>query len=111
MASRIASTIDIRAIVLHSQLLALLAQMARNFLEDVLEHRRDARLRSVMQRAVAFGFLGGFEDFRVDFSLHLFVALLAPRADPDQVGLEPLDRIAERPDGPLFLRAVFRRVV
>src|SRR5450432_3832256 len=36
----------------HSELLALLAQMARHLFVNLLEHRRRAWLRAVMQRAV-----------------------------------------------------------
>ena len=107
----IASTIDMRGMALNSELLALLAQVARRLLIDLLEHRRRARLRPVVQRAVTFGLLGGVEDLCVDLGLHLPVALLAPGADADEVGLEPLDRIAERPGGPFVLGAIFGRIV
>src|SRR5580693_1184524 len=40
---------------LDPQLLALLAQVPRHLLVDVLEHGRGARFRPVVQRAVAFG--------------------------------------------------------
>ena len=85
--------------------------MARHLLVDLLEHRRRARLRPVMQRAMTFGFLGGVQNLGVDLGLHLPVALLAPCADPNQVNLQPLDRIAERPGGPFVLGAIFRRIV
>src|SRR5277367_918370 len=111
MASRIASTIDMRAMALNPQLLALLAQMARHLLVDLLEHCRRARLRPVMQGAVALGLLGGVENLGVDFGLHLPMALLAPRADADEVDFQPLDRIAQWPSGPFVLGAIFRRIV
>src|SRR3984885_6047172 len=97
IASRIASTIDMRGITLNSELLALLAQMTRHLLVDLLEHRRRARLRAIMQRAVALGLLGGVEDLGVDLRLHLPMALVAPGADADEVNLQPLNRIAQRP--------------
>ncbi len=64
-----------------------------------------------MQGAVALRFLGGVENLGVDLGLHLTVALLAPCADADEVDFEPLDRIAQRPGGPLVLGAIFRRIV
>src|SRR3984885_8685963 len=100
-----------RGITLNSELLALLAQMTRHLLVDLLEHRRRARLRAIMQRAVALGLLRGVENFRVDLSLHLSVALRAPGADANEVNLQPLDRIAQRPGGPFVLGAIFRRIV
>src|ERR1700721_796126 len=100
-----------RGMALNSELLALLAQVARHLLVDLLEHCRRARLRAVMQGAVAFGFLGGAEDLGFDPGLHLPMALLAPGADADEVDFEPLDRIAQRPGGPFLLGAVFRWIV
>src|ERR1700733_12759445 len=64
-----------------------------------------------MQGSVALSFLGGVEDLGVDLRLHLPVALLAPRADPNEVNLQPLDRIAQWPGGPFVLGPVFRRIV
>src|SRR5580704_19179459 len=95
----------------YPELLALFAQMARHFLVDLFEHGRRARLRPVMQGAVAFGLLGGVEDLGVDLRLHLPVSLLAPCAYANEVNLQPLDRIAKRPGGPFVLGAVFRRIV
>src|ERR1700733_1201741 len=111
IASRIASTIDMRGMALNSELLALLAQMTRHLLVDLLEHRRRARLRAVVEGAGALGLLRGVENFCVALRLHLSVALLAPGADADEMDFQPLDRIAQRPRGPLVLGAIFRRIV
>src|SRR5260370_16331611 len=54
IASRIASTMDSRAIASNPHLLALLAQMARHLLEDSLEHRRPTPLRPPLQRPLPF---------------------------------------------------------
>ena len=66
-------------------------------------------LRAGMQRAVALGLLLGGDDLVEDLRLALLVALLRPDAAPDQVVLQPQDRIAERPGVGLGLRAVGRR--
>src|ERR1700730_3946554 len=95
----------------HSELLALLAQMARHLLIDLLEHRRRARPRPGRQRAMTFGLFGRVENLGVDLGLHLPVSLFAPGPDPDEMDLEPLDRIAQRPGGPFVLGTLFRRMI
>ena len=60
---------------------------------------------------MAFRLFRRLQHLRLDLGLHLLVAFLAPGADPDEVDLQPLDRIAQRPGGPFVLGAVFRRVV
>ena len=98
----------IRGIALNPELLALLAQMARHLLVDVLEHGRALGFGPSCSVPWLSASFCGLEHFRVDLGLHLLVALLAPGADADQMVLQPLDRIAERPGGSFVLRPVFR---
>ena len=50
-----------------------------------------------MQGAEALGFLLRGDDLRLDFGCGLRVPLLGPELLDDQMVLEPLDRIAQRP--------------
>ena len=80
-----------------TQLLALFAQMRRHLLVDILEHRGRAAFRSLVQRAKTAAPRGRDADLLVEFGLQLDVTLLAPCAKPNQMILQPLDGIAERP--------------
>src|SRR5689334_9738833 len=87
-------------------LLALHDQASRHFLEHVLEHRARVVRRRFAEGAVA----GGFLELRLhvlgELGHQRVVALLVPFLGGDEVLLEALDRIAERPVLPFVGRAI-----
>ena len=54
---------------------------------------------AVAQRALLLRLLLGGADLVAELFLQRLVALLVPFAEPDQMLLQPRDRIAERPGG------------
>ncbi len=94
-----------------AQQLAFAAQVFGQFLEHVLEHQIAIEARTLGHRAVAHRFLPRGRDLRIEFLAERAVARLRPLAERDQVLLEPLDRIAERPALRLVLWPVARRIV
>ena len=92
---------------LSRELLALPAQVLRQFLEDVLEHEvrgRAAGLRSACRTTRLPSTPSATCCVELARAASL-VLLLAPLAERDQVVLQPLDRIAERPVLVVVLRA------
>ena len=59
-----------------------------------------------MQRAVAFGFLVGFDDKVIERTFELLVTLVIPFAQTNQMVLQTQDRIAQRPFLKLVLGAI-----
>ena len=83
--------------VLAERLLALLGEVPRHVRVNVLEHAPMSSLPCCGQDAELLGFLLRGAHCGVAFGDHGRVALLVPFADRDQVRLQALDRIAERP--------------
>src|SRR5215831_863358 len=84
----------IAASALGSRLAQLVVQMRRHVLVDVLEHRLERRRVAVEERAVLGRFLERGGDLGVEFLRDRLVLGLGPGAKPDQVLLQPRDRIA-----------------
>src|SRR5579859_4741688 len=91
--------------------LALAAKVPGHFLIDVLEHGLGARRRALIQRAVGFRLLGGLGDVVRQLFLQRLLLLLGPFAELDQMLLEALQGIAQRPAGGLVGGTVFAGVV
>ena len=89
--------------------LALLGEVPRHVGIDVVEHRSDVVLALLGEDAELFGFLLRGADGGVAFGGHRGVAILIPFADRDQMRLQSLDRIAERPRLGFVGRAVSGR--
>ena len=66
---------------------------------------------AVAERALLLGLLLGGADLGAELLLERLVALLVPFAEADQMRLQPLDRIAERPLLARVLRPVGGRIV
>ena len=67
--------------------------------------------RPFVERAERHGFLPGGDHLRVELGVQVLVLLLAPLAARDQVILQPLYRIAERPVLVVVLGPVTRWIV
>src|SRR5271155_4273155 len=72
-------------------------QVLRHFLEHVLEHQIGIELRPLVQRAVGHRLLPTRVDQALEFRGERAMTLFRPFAELDQMLLEPLDRIPERP--------------
>src|SRR5688500_423012 len=80
-------------------------------LEDVFKHRIDVFEMAAAERALFLRFLLSGSNFRRKIVLELVVALVVPRAELDQMALQPLARTAQRPFGPRALRRIRGRIV
>src|SRR3954453_8443762 len=109
-ASRIASIIVIDGMSVSSPL-ALLAKVPWRDGENVLEHRRRTGDGPTLDRTVRLRLLERVVDLRFDLADQLSVSFLVPGAAHDEMLLEPLDRITERPRLRRTLRAIALRVV
>src|SRR4051812_24271138 len=90
-------------------LLALLAQMPGQLLEDAIEQAVERLVQAMTEDAVLLGFLLRVAHHFGEFLVLRDVALVVPFADRDQMILEPRDRVAERPGGGLARRAILGR--
>ena len=90
---------------------ALLGEVPGQIGEDVGEHRIDVVEMAVAERAQLLQFLLGGADLLAELGLQRRVALLVPFAEPDQMLLQPRDRIAERPGLAGVLGPVGGRIV
>ena len=78
---------------------------------DVVEHGLDAVLALLGKDAELLGFLLRSTDRRVAFRGHGCVTLFIPFTERDEVRLQPLDRVAERPQLGFVGRAIAGRIV
>lgn len=85
--------------------------MRRHLLVDALEHVTRRWLASRMQRAEALSFFLRRNDRVENFSLRLLVTIIRPDAAPDQMVLQPNDRIPQRPSVGLGFWPVGRRII
>src|SRR5262245_3871717 len=85
--------------------------MPGHFLVYVFKHRARVRMRAFAQGAVALRFRIGSAHRLIELSGQRVVTLHAPLAQADQMGLQPLYRIAQRPVLPLVTRAIAARVI
>src|SRR5438093_13150517 len=92
-------------------LFALALEVPRHFLVHVLEHRAHGREWSLVERAQSFGFLARGAHLFFNLLRHRFVLLLGPGAAADEMHLQALDRIAERPFLGFVGGAVTARIV
>ena len=76
--------------------------MPGQLLEHVLEHRGDVEIGVGLEGAELLRLLLGGADLGVELVELRLVALVVPFAERDQMLLQPLDRIAERPAAPAF---------
>src|ERR1700730_6636461 len=83
----------------------------RHLLENVLEHQVRIEARPFAHRAEGHRFLPAGPDQRVEFSGECPMTLFGPLAEGNQVLLEPLDGVAERPMLLVVLGAVARRII
>src|SRR5215831_19913591 len=101
----------IAASALRPRLAQLVVQVRWHVLVDVLEHRLERRRVAVEERAVLGRFFQRTRDLGVELLHGRFVLGLRPGAEPDQVLLQPRDRIAEREVLRLVARPIARRIV
>ena len=85
------------ALQLGDHLRLLFLEVPGHLLEHVLEHRLERLVHAVAEDAVLLGFLLRRPDLLGEFLVQRLVALLVPFAERDEMRLQPLDRIAERP--------------
>src|SRR6186997_990656 len=93
------------------ELFALPAQIFRELLVDVLEHEVAVETRAFVERAEGHGFLPGRHHLRVELRVQILVLLLAPLAARNEMVLQSVYRVAQRPMLVVVLRPVTRRVV
>src|SRR5689334_10897236 len=93
-----------RSGLLFGELRSLAAQMLRHVVIDVVEHGERIRARSFVQRAVRARFLPGLRDVLLALRDERPLLLLAPFAQRDEMILQPIDGIAQRPRGFLIFR-------
>src|SRR5678815_4851083 len=101
----------IAALAFGARLAQLVVQVRRHVLVDVLEHRLERRRVAVEERAVLGRFLERGRDLGIELLRGRLVPGLGPRAETDQVLLQPRDRIAEREVLRLVAGPVARRIV
>src|SRR5262245_28488498 len=94
-----------------AQLGFLPPQVLGHLLEDVVEHEFGIEPRRVGERPVTDRLLPGACDVRLELDGERLVPLFRPLAEPDQVVLQPFDRVAERELLVVVLGPVARRVV
>src|SRR5919109_2565917 len=93
------------------ELFALAAQVLGKFLVHVLEHQQPVEARALVQRTVGHGLLPRGLHLGVELGVQLLVLLVAPLAARDEVLLEALDGIAQRPVVVVVLRAITSGIV
>ena len=93
------------------QLCALPQQVRRHLLIHVLEHGARVERRTLGEGAVAHRLLPAGASRAPRALLQRRVPLFRPLAEGDQVLLQALDRIAQRPCLPFVLRAIARRII
>src|SRR5216684_6057511 len=89
----------------------LALETVRHLLENVLEHQVRIETRPFAHRAVGHRLLPAGADQGVQLSGERPMALFGPFAERDQMLLEALDGVAERPMLLVVLRAVARRII
>src|SRR5690606_20577484 len=96
---------------LRAQLFTLAHEMLGHLLEYILEHEVGIEPRALVQGAVPGRLAPCGRYLLVEFLRERRVALLRPLTQRDEMLLEALDRIAERPALIFVLRTVARRIV
>lgn len=91
--------------------ITLLAQVRRQFLEDILEHRRRVEPGAFVERARSHGLAPRCADFILESLQQRGMSSLIPFAEEDEVLLQSIDRVPERPIMELIARSVPRRII
>src|SRR5450631_2931058 len=89
----------------------LALETLRHLLENVLEHQVRIEARPFAHRAEAHRLLPAGADQGIELRGECAVALFGPFAESNQVFLEPVDRVAERPMLLVVFGAVTRRII